>query len=389
MPYAPVHLAGSRNPAGDLAITWVRRSRLGGAWRDGTGTVPLGRGERGLRGRHPDRTGRQHRPHADRAHQPCCHLHRRPADRRLRRAAGRGPPPRRPALGRGRPRLPRPCEPVNEHAQPRHPAHRRQPEPEGGHRQRRLRPARRGDLRADRDQPDRADLAAGAGARHRPALRRAAARPEPSRRRVRAWWCPPTASPTRCATCRAVRSRCARPRVQASPSPMARCGCSTPTAPTWSTCRPPRSAGSRRWTISPTSTPRPPRRARATACAGTAPPGCRRRAGSMSACSSPTGPRPEPWCSSSSWCGPSPCRPGSPARAAMPAPPPPPRRSSTCARTAARSAPPASPPAAPTASFTLASATSLAEGDRLELIAPTPQDATLADLTILLKGSLA
>lgn len=42
MPYAPVHLMGSRNPAGDLALTWVRRTRLGGAWRDGTGVVPLG-----------------------------------------------------------------------------------------------------------------------------------------------------------------------------------------------------------------------------------------------------------------------------------------------------------------------------------------------------------
>jgi hypothetical protein len=42
-----------------------------------------------------------------------------------------------------------------------------------------------------------------------------------------------------------------------------------------------------------------------------------------------------------------------------------------------------------TATFVMGTAISLAEGDRLELMAPTPQDATLADLTILLKGSLA
>jgi hypothetical protein len=33
-PYAPVHIQGNRNGAGDLAITWVRRTRHGGAWRD-------------------------------------------------------------------------------------------------------------------------------------------------------------------------------------------------------------------------------------------------------------------------------------------------------------------------------------------------------------------
>jgi hypothetical protein len=33
-PYAPVHIRGSRNGAGDLTITWVRRTRYGGAWRD-------------------------------------------------------------------------------------------------------------------------------------------------------------------------------------------------------------------------------------------------------------------------------------------------------------------------------------------------------------------
>lgn len=39
-PWSPVHLTGSRNGAGDLAITWVRRTRHGGWWRDLT-DVPL------------------------------------------------------------------------------------------------------------------------------------------------------------------------------------------------------------------------------------------------------------------------------------------------------------------------------------------------------------
>jgi hypothetical protein len=42
MPLAPVHVVGSRDGAGDLTLTWVRRSRIGGELKDGTGTVPLG-----------------------------------------------------------------------------------------------------------------------------------------------------------------------------------------------------------------------------------------------------------------------------------------------------------------------------------------------------------
>jgi hypothetical protein len=40
-PLSPVHLKGSRNGAGDLAITWKRRTRIGGGWRDNA-EVPLG-----------------------------------------------------------------------------------------------------------------------------------------------------------------------------------------------------------------------------------------------------------------------------------------------------------------------------------------------------------
>lgn len=40
-PYAPVHIKGSRDGSNNLTITWVRRTRVGGAWRDNVG-VPLG-----------------------------------------------------------------------------------------------------------------------------------------------------------------------------------------------------------------------------------------------------------------------------------------------------------------------------------------------------------
>jgi hypothetical protein len=33
-PYAPAHLGGGRNAAGDLTINWVRCTRIGGEWRD-------------------------------------------------------------------------------------------------------------------------------------------------------------------------------------------------------------------------------------------------------------------------------------------------------------------------------------------------------------------
>jgi hypothetical protein len=39
-PYAPVHIAGSRNGSNDLSISWKRRTRLNGDWRDGV-DIPL------------------------------------------------------------------------------------------------------------------------------------------------------------------------------------------------------------------------------------------------------------------------------------------------------------------------------------------------------------
>jgi hypothetical protein len=40
MPWSPVHVGTTRNGAGDLAITWIRRTRFGGVWADGA-DVPL------------------------------------------------------------------------------------------------------------------------------------------------------------------------------------------------------------------------------------------------------------------------------------------------------------------------------------------------------------
>lgn len=39
-PYAPVHAEGMRDGSGNLTVTWVRRTRIAGAWKDGT-DVPL------------------------------------------------------------------------------------------------------------------------------------------------------------------------------------------------------------------------------------------------------------------------------------------------------------------------------------------------------------
>jgi len=41
MPFAPVHLTGTRNGSGDLAVNWIRRTRSNGAWANGS-DVPLG-----------------------------------------------------------------------------------------------------------------------------------------------------------------------------------------------------------------------------------------------------------------------------------------------------------------------------------------------------------
>ena len=40
-PFSPVHVKGTRNGSGDLTISWIRRSRVDGEWRDGVG-IPLG-----------------------------------------------------------------------------------------------------------------------------------------------------------------------------------------------------------------------------------------------------------------------------------------------------------------------------------------------------------
>jgi hypothetical protein len=41
-PYSPAFVRGTRDGGQNLTITWLRRTRVGGDWVDGTGTVPLG-----------------------------------------------------------------------------------------------------------------------------------------------------------------------------------------------------------------------------------------------------------------------------------------------------------------------------------------------------------
>jgi Putative phage tail protein len=40
-PYAPVHVVGERDADSNLTLSWIRRTRIGGAWLDNVGTVPL------------------------------------------------------------------------------------------------------------------------------------------------------------------------------------------------------------------------------------------------------------------------------------------------------------------------------------------------------------
>lgn len=40
-PYSPCSIKGTRNGESDLDIDWIRRTRIGGAWLDGSGEVPL------------------------------------------------------------------------------------------------------------------------------------------------------------------------------------------------------------------------------------------------------------------------------------------------------------------------------------------------------------
>ncbi len=40
-PYSPAYIKGSRDGSNNLTITWKRRTRVGGAWLDGSGTVPI------------------------------------------------------------------------------------------------------------------------------------------------------------------------------------------------------------------------------------------------------------------------------------------------------------------------------------------------------------
>lgn len=40
-PYAVAQLAGTKDVSGNFNLSWIRRTRIGGSWLDGTGTVPL------------------------------------------------------------------------------------------------------------------------------------------------------------------------------------------------------------------------------------------------------------------------------------------------------------------------------------------------------------
>ena len=85
MPYSPVRIRGTRDASGNLVISWIRRTRIGGAWSNRRGRVPLAETSEAYELERA-RCEWASRPHA-RERRPDRHLFRVAANRGLPRAS--------------------------------------------------------------------------------------------------------------------------------------------------------------------------------------------------------------------------------------------------------------------------------------------------------------